>query len=288
MILSIFYGGIDMQYLVKTKGDVIDKQSKAYIVEASTKEEAQLIAQNSFKEDFYNVTGEVITKPYSRNRLAYISFVLMTFAIFLSFIGWKLEHDTILIRPDLTSCIYAVIIYSAFVIRIKGVERTLGSWIDVVYCLLNILLLASFIKIILFNDELSFLGFFNIPIDSTYLMIGALVLSWLGLKLVSVICMGLVCILALFNINLLNEAMGSLWGIVYVLCSFFGILIYFRNEPAIYELKQGTKSITSRGMNYIDNDLHEAHTQASHFENHIKDKLEKKRIVNDNCGEDKS
>lgn len=268
-----------MQYLVKATGEVIDRQSKAYIVEASSKEEAQLIAKDNFEEDFFNVAGKISAKSYPRNRLAYLSFALIGFAIFLSIIGWKTGHDTILIRPDLKSCLYAVFIYAAFVVRIKGIQRIFDSWIDVVYCVLNILLLSSFIRIVIFNSEVNFLGLFDIPIDSSYLIFFAVLLSWLGLKLISVLCIGLVCILALGNINVLNEAMDSLWGTAYVLCSFLGILIYLRNEPTIYEIGQNTKRASTVAINYLRKDLSKAKSDVSHLEQQIK---EKQKIENDN------
>lgn len=271
-----------MQYLVKASGEVLNQQSKAYIVKASSEEEAQLIAKNSFEGDFFNISGEVVTKSYPRNKLAYLSFVLMGFAIFLSFIGWKTGHDTISIRPNLSSCLYSVFIYSAFVIRIKGIERTTSSWIDIVLGLLNVLLLASFIQIVVIDSEVSFLGLFNIPINTTYLIAFALLLSWLGLKFISVLCMGLVCILALCNINLLNDAMGSLWGTVYVLCSFFGILTYLRNEPAIYEIEKNTKRVSTDGLNYLRHDLHEAKADVIHFEHQIKQNVVKQKIEKKN------
>lgn len=268
-----------MQYLVKTIGEVLDQQSKAYVVQASSKDEAQKIAQKKFEEDFYNVAGEVRTSSYPRNKLAYFSFLLMGCAIFLSIIGWKTGHDTILIRPNLSSCLYAVLIYSVFVVRIKGVQRALDTGIDIVYCILNVLLLSSFIRIIILDREVNFLGLFDIPIDTTYLIIFAVLFSWLGLKLISVLCMGLVCVLAICNINILTDAMGDIWGTVYVLSSFLGVLIYLRNEPAIYEIEKNTKKISIEALNYLKQDFNLAKSEFDVFEYQ---KKQEKRKLDDN------
>lgn len=43
-----------MQYVVQVSGEVLDKQNKAYVVDSKTAEEAQLIATQTFCEDFGN------------------------------------------------------------------------------------------------------------------------------------------------------------------------------------------------------------------------------------------
>ena len=71
--------------------------------------------------------------------------VSMIMAILLSFINWKLDHSTVSIKPDLISCIMAFAIYSAYVLRIKGLQR-MTSYIDLVFMVLLILLFSSFIQ----------------------------------------------------------------------------------------------------------------------------------------------
>ena len=41
-----------MQYVVQVSGEVLDKQNKAYVIDSKTDEEAQLIATQTFCEDF--------------------------------------------------------------------------------------------------------------------------------------------------------------------------------------------------------------------------------------------
>ena len=76
--------------------------------------------------------------------------VSMIMAILLSFINWKLDHSTVSIKPDLISCIMAFEIYSAYVLRIKGLQR-MTSYIDLVFMVLLILLFSSFIQCILLS-----------------------------------------------------------------------------------------------------------------------------------------
>ena len=135
-----------MQYIVQVSGDVLERQNRAYIVNAKAKEDAQLIAKQNFCDDF-SVDSDTMSVKYNRRPFrAIIAFVLMLIPIFLSFIGWGDGHNLISISPDLTSCLYSMLIYVAFVVRFKGIQRTMSSWIDILFCVFMILLLSSFKK----------------------------------------------------------------------------------------------------------------------------------------------
>lgn len=95
--------------------------------------------------------------------------VSMIMAILLSFINWKLDHSTVSIKPDLISCIMAFAIYSAYVLRIKGLQR-MTSYIDLVFMVLLILLFSSFIQCILLNSTFPFI-IWDVSIDCRMLLI---------------------------------------------------------------------------------------------------------------------
>ena len=90
--------------------------------------------------------------------------------------------------PSIFSLILSVVVYSAFVIRIKGLENMFNNTVvDVVISVLLILVMGIFIEILSGNAStktgiigkiLEKLGFGN----SYILIIAAAVLSWLGLK----------------------------------------------------------------------------------------------------------
>lgn len=123
-----------MQYLVHTSGEVLNRCTKAYVIKASSKEEAQEIAVRNFDEEFSVAESNIFVKPYRRTDKAILAYIFMLIPILLSCVNWKNGHETISIQPDYISCFYAILFYSAFIVRFKGIQRTLGSWIDIVFC----------------------------------------------------------------------------------------------------------------------------------------------------------
>ncbi len=266
------------QYLVHTSGEVLDRQSKAYVVKASTKEEAQEIAKNNFAEEFYVVDDHIYTKPYKRSWKAIFAVIFMMIPIVLSLIGWRVGHDTIYIRPDYISCLYALLFYSAFIVRFKGIHRVFETKIDIVLCVSVILLLSSFIQTLFVTKNISILGLKEIPIDTKVLVLIAILLSWFGLKLVSAICMLSVGVLAIFNITVLNTAMGSLVGSTYIICAFIGLLLYISIEPAVIEALPYLKNSVNRGIDYMRRDFIEAGNSARNINQSIKNR--KNNMIN--------
>ena len=249
-----------MQYVVQVSGEVLDKQNKAYVVESKTAEEAQKIATQNFCEDFAIEGNSVYVKSHKRTYKAIIAFIFMIIPIFLSFVGWKNGHDTISISPDYLTCLYGVLIYAAFVVRFKGIQRTVSSWIDILFCIFTVLLLSTFVKTILVTKTISLLGLKSITISTNIVLPVAIILSWLGLKVVSLICMGGVTIIALFNITALNTAMGTIFGPLYIICSFMGIMMYLSVEPAFVETLHQVKYTAVKGIHHLNDDI--SHTKA--------------------------
>ena len=89
----------------------------------------------------------------------------------------------------------------------------------------------------------------------------AIILSWLGLKIVSLVCMGGITIFALFNMAELSAAMGAFWGPLYILCSFIGILMYLSVEPACDEALLQIKYAARKGLNHLNGDVSYAKTK---------------------------
>lgn len=251
-----------MQYLVNTSGDVLNRQSKAYAVKASSKEEALEIAKNNFHEEFYAVDENISVMPFERTGKAIAAYFLMLIPIALSFISWKNGHDSISIMPDFISSLYAILLYAAFVVRFKGIQRTISSWIDIAFCIFNVLLISSFIQTILVTKTINILWIKEITINTTMILPVAIILSWLGLKIMSSVCIVGVGTFALFNITKLSEAMGPFKGTVFILCAFIGILFYISIEPAFIEALPHFKKSVRSGLNYVRDDMVEAGNSA--------------------------
>lgn len=243
-----------MEYLVRVSGNVSSNQNKTYVVSSDTQENAQNLATQKFCDDFDVSEDTVLVIPQKRTTKAIVAFVFMLIPILLSMISWKDGHNTVSIAPDYISCLYSVCIYSAFILRFKGVQRTVISWIDILFCVLSILLLSSFIQTILVTAPIKFLGSVNTKI----LLLVAITLSWLGLKIVSLACIAAVIIFALFKIAALNTAMGMICGPLYIICSFVGILAYLSVEPAFIDSLSHFKSAAIKGLNYLSFDISQA------------------------------
>lgn len=246
-----------MQYLVQTSGDTIERRTKAYAIKASSKTEAMEIAKNNFEEDHFVIDAGVSVKLYARTQKAILAMGLMCVPILLSFINWKVGHDTISIQPSYVSCLYAVAFYAAYVLRFKGLDRAIESWIDIVFCILNVLLLSSFIQTVMVSKHINLLGIKEIAIDTKIILPIALLLSWLGLKFVSVLCMCLIMVLAVFNISELSTAMGSINGSAYIICGAIGLLLYMSIEPATYDALPHMRSVAYKGAKYLKSDVDE-------------------------------
>lgn len=247
-----------MEYIVKVCGEVVNSQYKAYSVVADSSEDAKKIARQNFRDEFFsNGNVVVIEQPLVRKTRSIFAIVAMLIPILLSFIEWKYNHKTFSISPDLISCMFGVIIYSAFVIRFKGIKRTVESKYDILFTIVSTLLLSTFIKALLFEQQISLL-FFKVPVNTNVILIIAVIMSWLGLKIVSLSCIGILVILALGNIVGLNNAMGPLWGTVYVLSSFLGVIMYASVEPVFLESTSSFFRFAKKNINHLNNDLSQA------------------------------
>ena len=242
------FGGENMQYVIQVSGNVANKQNKAYVVNSSSMDEAKKIATQKFCDEFSTNTTEIYAESNKRTGKSIAALICMFIPIILSFVKWKNGHETIVITPDYISCLYGAFIYGAFVVRFKGVQRTVSSFIDMLFCVVIVLLLASFAKTILITKSINVFGLTEINIDTNMFLIVAIVLSWLGLKAVSFVCIGGVVIDAFCNITALNAAMGNIYGPLYIICAFIGIILYISIEPAFMEAMFRLKSMTAKGL----------------------------------------
>lgn len=261
-----------MQYVVNVSGKVANIQDKAYVVESNSKDEAKKIATKNFCEEFSTDECIITSNPRKRTKTAILSIILMIIPVLLSLINWKNVHSTISISPDLISCLYGVAIYGSFVVRFKGVQRTVLSWIDILLAIVSSLLLATFIKAILIESQISFFGICKFDINTNIILIVSVLLSWLGLKAISLVCMGVVIVCALSNITNLNAAMGFIWGPIYVICSFIGIISYIAIEPAFMESRHFVKNFTKNRINHLNNDVIQAKSNVLKVKNNISKK----------------
>lgn len=247
-----------MQFLIHTKGNALNVCDKSYVVDAPSESEAKEMAVSSFESEFGAFADSITTQLFKRTNKSIMAYICMLIPILLSLISWNNGHDTYSISPSLVSCIYSVAFYAAFIVRFKGIHRTVGSWIDIVFSVLIILLISTFIQLILVKKTINLFWIAKFTVDAKSIILIAIILSWFGFKLISAICIAGVGILALFNITALSSAMGMIWGPVYVISSFMGIMLYLSVEPVMLETVSLSKKSTMQSINYVKNDFIQA------------------------------
>ena len=253
-----------MEYLVKTGGEAREVKGKTYVVNARSKQEARQKARHLFCEE-YSVLDEraIYTSSFDRTKRAIIACVLMLIPVVISL--WRtrwfvsdVDIEGIVIQPNGFSCTVSAFIYLAFVVKAKGIERTIGSIIDIALALSCILLMAVLINCVLIHKTFTIqIDFHVIPdfekaivVDTRFIVLLGIVFSWLGIKLASTICMAITCVFAVTNILGLSDAMGLI-GVVFSLSAIFGFLFYLSIEPAVYEALPSYMESIRKGISHI-------------------------------------
>lgn len=239
------------EYIVKTHGKILNVKNRSYEIVAKDKAEAVNLAKERFNEE-YTIIDNLETQVSSVTFQTYVSLVFLTIAVLLTAIRWVDGHNVVSLRPSISSCLYAIAIYSGYFVRFKGIKYLINSWTDLLFCPLLILLLSSFVQALFSVSSLHFLGLV-IPIDAKTLLLLTCFLSWLGLKFISLICAFVLFFIAASNLVGLDAAMGSLFGPIYIICSFIGLVAFASTESAFQEgLFNFGKSIVNATYSFKD------------------------------------
>ena len=194
--------------------------------------------------------------------------------------------DYIELKPDLISTTISTIIYSSFVIRAKGIKNTFKGIFDTIISILIILLMAIFIKFFVGNNEL-FTGWFgkllsklNLNITKNQIIIGASILSWIGVKQISGLLWLLVIGLGLTEFASCGNYMGSLQGSFFVLSAFLGCIFYLKYEGKI--IIDSLKNMTHSFNMFLKNDITISVDKTKQQIKKIKEKIQAKEISDEN------
>ena len=129
--------------------------------------------------------------------------------------------------PDFITAIMGVMIVLPLYLRnILKWEHT--SVYSVLSAAINVTLVATLCKIIVGN------GFSGSLLS--YLLVFAIVLSWLGMRPVAGMAWVAVLVIGIFGLMLRNYAMG-IHGYMFVLCSFLGLLLQSEMKPRDFMLE---------------------------------------------------
>ena len=77
--------------------------------------------------------------------------------------------------------------------------------------------------------------------------------------------MACVLLTALLNISALNDAMGGIWGAMYIICAFVGLMLYLSVEPAFPETMFHIRKATMKSLSYIGSDVAQAKNSVTSY-----------------------
>lgn len=143
---------------------------------------------------------------------------------FLFIVHYK-KKITASIQPQLLSTILAVVLYSSLLIR--GIiqtnfktEKNVVLGMDLLLHCLNVLFIASFLKIFFDEEPIKWLP---IDISPMVILVFGILISWIGMKTIAGYVWVILFIMAMTKLTQIDHAMGGA-GTIYVLSAFLSIL----------------------------------------------------------------
>ena len=229
-----------------------------YRLPAESKEKALKIATKRFSKENPG-TVEIMAAAINK-KFNIVSIVCLAIACFWSLLPYHFKGGSIFsLSPTLISMLISVALYSSVIIRIKGLKNSFNSVSESIGNVLTIVLIASFVSLLsgvvtiavdIPIPKVTIIGIvtetrrFNIPISGYPILLGAIMLSWIGMaKIAKYVWIG-VFVLAIIRILAANAVMGK-WGVFYVLFAFLGIIFKLKQENDELLNKVGHEFITN-------------------------------------------
>lgn len=219
-------------------------------------------AKRSFLKKNKKENDEIKCVEVRKKTSAWPSIISFSIALFLSLIPYY-EHDgfkSVYLFPNMSALLVSIVLYSSFVIKVKGLENTFKNTKDCILSLLCILVLAIFIKIFL-RDSIppkSAIGrvMSLLKLNNSYTLIAAaVILSWIGVKSVAGIIWVITAGLGILQLVTAGNIMGEFTGAVFILSSFSGFVFYLKYEGKL--IINSFKTLTSKAMNSVASDINE-------------------------------
>jgi hypothetical protein len=214
-------------------------ESHEYHIQGDDKKEAEKQALKIYRKAYPDAINIKVIKNYRMNGVAIIC---MLIACFFSFIPWYNGSFMFSLMPSMLSTLLAIGLYSAVIIRLKGLHNSFCSFSDTVLSILTILFCSSFINFFL-NDN-----------TGKIILLVSILLSWLGLKFIAGIVWIVLFVFVGARVMLVNAAMG-VWGSFYILSAFIGIILQLKQINFASDIGKEFKSMTSRAQYKIFNDI---------------------------------
>lgn len=193
--------------------------------------------------------------------------IFLGITVLMSFFRYfeKDGFNSLELYPNIVSLVLSIVIYSAFVIRIKGIESVFKNFADTLISVLFILTLGVFITIFtgdgtipsgVIGKFLKKIGFGN----SYVLIISAIILSWLGLKQICGFAWLAVIGFGFAELITCGNYLGNFKGSIFILSAFLGCIFYLKYEGRL--IVNSFKKMTVSTVNFIGSDIKESQALA--------------------------
>jgi len=240
-----------------------------YHITAENQDDAEATAKYEYGKIYPNVEADVteVSLKSKWNKWNIAAIVCLFISCVLGQIHWggvANIGDKPPLEPKATTMMMAVIIYSAFIVRIKikykGLKESFNGVSNIVLMFMSIWFCASFLNVFL-RDITIPVDVFGITvkkvtISGTWIFLLAALFSWLSMSAVAGIIWVVLFLFSINNILQLDKAMG-VSGAVYVLSAFGGIFFQIGQESAYFlkSLKSDLLGAGARSVNIVRRDI---------------------------------
>lgn len=229
------------------------------LVKAENKEEAIKLYQEELIRDGISVcSNSVSPKTGAAPGIVFFAIVLI-----MSYFRYfeKDGFNYVSLYPNVMSILLSILVYSSFVIKVKGIEKTFKNFPDTVISLLFILVFAIFIKIFAKDSSVpaGVVGKFLVKLglgNSYILILLAIVLSWLGVKQICGFIWVAIIGLGLAELVTCGNYLGDVKGSIFLLSSFCGFVFYLKYEGKV--IINSFKKLATTSANFIQSDIEQS------------------------------
>lgn len=259
------------------------KEVKNIAVKANNKHDAISKCCNELEEKGISVV-EVKKRT---NPIWGIIFLGLT--VLMSFFTYHDGFETLELFPNIISTLISVIVYSGFVVRVKGIEKMFNTASSFFISLLFILCMAIFIKLFT-GDSVNPSGPIGFLLDSiglgnSYgLMILGIALSWLGLKQICGFIWLAVFGFGIAELAICDKYLGNLKGTAFILFAFCGFIFYLKYEGKI--IINSFREVSNSVKDYVGSDIKASQNLAQKGISDLSKKYNSRKIENKKDGEE--
>ncbi len=232
---------------------------KTICISAKNQEEAASICEKQLKES--NISFVALNKKSG----VLPAIIFLFIASLFSFFDFYKEHSlkTISLMPNITSMLFSIIIYSAFVIRVKGINNTFKNFSDTLVSILFFYTLAIFINLFveLPASSSGFIGklfYKTLNIKPISFIIVATILSLIGLKQICGFVWIFICITGIIELSSLEAFLGKWNSLIFLISSFLGIVFYLKYEGEV--IQNSFKKLSQTTFEIIKSDINNSST----------------------------